>query len=69
MKKVLSGLLAVAVIAGSLATGMVHRARQRGLVEVSLHQLRDWASGPHLSVDDTPYGGGPDFCPPPCAGW
>jgi tRNA (guanine37-N1)-methyltransferase len=41
-----------------LAAGILHRARQRGLLEVSLHQLRDYASGRHLQVDDTPYGGG-----------
>src|SRR3989442_1685554 len=34
-------------------------ARERGVVEVILHQLRDYASGRHLQVDDTPYGGGP----------
>ena len=41
-----------------LAAGILHRARQRGLLEVSLHQLRDYAGGRHLQVDDTPYGGG-----------
>jgi tRNA (guanine37-N1)-methyltransferase len=41
-----------------LAAGILHRARQRGLLDVSLHQLRDYASGRHLQVDDTPYGGG-----------
>jgi tRNA (guanine37-N1)-methyltransferase len=41
-----------------LAAGVVHRARQRGLLAVSLHQLRDYAGGRHLQVDDTPYGGG-----------
>ena len=28
------------------------------MLEVSLHQLRDYASGRHLQVDDVPYGGG-----------
>jgi tRNA (guanine37-N1)-methyltransferase len=28
------------------------------VLEVSLHQLRDYASGRHLQVDDVPYGGG-----------
>ena len=41
-----------------LAAGILRRARERGLVEVSLHQLRDYADGRHLQVDDTPYGGG-----------
>jgi tRNA (guanine37-N1)-methyltransferase len=34
------------------------RARARGLLEISLHQVREYARGPHLQVDDTPYGGG-----------
>jgi tRNA (guanine37-N1)-methyltransferase len=41
-----------------LSVGILHRARERGLLTVSLHQLRDYASGRHLQVDDTPYGGG-----------
>src|SRR5207245_622143 len=47
------------MLASPLAAGVLHRARERGLVEVFLHQLRDYASGRHLQVDDTPYGGGP----------
>ena len=41
-----------------LAAGVLRRARDRGALEVSLHQLRDYAGGRHLQVDDTPYGGG-----------
>src|SRR5207237_269501 len=41
-----------------LAAGVLRRARERGALEVSLHQLRDYAGGRHLQVDDTPYGGG-----------
>ena len=41
-----------------LAAGVLRRARERGLLEISLHQLRDYAGGRHLQVDDTPYGGG-----------
>jgi len=29
------------------------------VLRVSLHQLRDYATGRHLQVDDVPYGGGP----------
>ncbi len=43
---------------GPLAVGVLGRARRRGVLEVSLHQLRDYASGKHLQADDTPYGGG-----------
>lgn len=46
------------MLGSALAAGIVKRARDRGLVEVHLHQLRDWATGRHLQVDDTPYGGG-----------
>jgi len=47
------------MLASPLAAGVLRRARERGVVEVLLHQLRDYASGRHLQVDDTPYGGGP----------
>ena len=41
-----------------LAAGVLGRAHSRGVVEIFLHQLRDYAGGRHLQVDDTPYGGG-----------
>lgn len=34
------------------------RAQKSGIVEIKVHNLRDWADGKHLTVDDTPYGGG-----------
>lgn len=43
---------------GPLAVGVLGRARTRGLLTVHLHQVRDYAEGRHLQVDDTPYGGG-----------
>lgn len=46
------------MLGAALAGGILHRARTRGLVEIALHQLRDYAGGRHLQVDDTPYGGG-----------
>jgi tRNA (guanine37-N1)-methyltransferase len=46
------------LLGSALAAGVLHRARTRGLIDVSLHQLRDYARGRHLQVDDTPYGGG-----------
>jgi tRNA (guanine37-N1)-methyltransferase len=45
-------------LASPLASGVIRRARDRGLVEIGLHQIRDYARGRHLQVDDTPYGGG-----------
>jgi tRNA (guanine37-N1)-methyltransferase len=43
---------------GPLATGPIRIARQKGLLEVSVHDLRDYATDKHLVVDDVPYGGG-----------
>jgi tRNA (guanine37-N1)-methyltransferase len=34
------------------------RARARGLLDLRVHDLRDWATDRHRTVDDTPYGGG-----------
>ncbi len=41
-----------------LEEGILGRAIQRGLVEVALLNIRDFAKGPHRTVDDRPYGGG-----------
>jgi tRNA (guanine37-N1)-methyltransferase len=43
---------------GPLTHSIIQRARERGLIEVRLHDLRAHASGRHRKVDDTPYGGG-----------
>lgn len=42
-----------------LGVSLLGKARDRGLIDLRLHQLRDWATDRHLTVDDTPYGGGP----------
>lgn len=42
----------------SLAESILGKAQQRGLLEVHSHNLRAWATGKHLTTDDTPYGGG-----------
>ena len=34
------------------------RAQRSGLLDVRLHDLRDWTTDRHRTVDDTPYGGG-----------
>jgi tRNA (guanine37-N1)-methyltransferase len=41
-----------------LTTSLVGRAIERGLLEVGVHDLRDWTEDRHRSVDDEPYGGG-----------
>jgi tRNA (guanine37-N1)-methyltransferase len=47
-----------ALFAPFLATSLVGRAVERGLLEVRLHDLRDYSEDRHRSVDDEPYGGG-----------
>lgn len=41
-----------------IKTGMVGIAKEKGLVEINVHNLRDWTTDNHKSVDDTPCGGG-----------
>jgi tRNA (guanine37-N1)-methyltransferase len=43
---------------GVLDFGILRRARQAGLVDVRIINLRDFATDKHRSVDDRPYGGG-----------
>jgi len=42
-----------------LGVSLLGKARERGLLEVRVHDLRDWTDDVHHSVDDAPYGGGP----------
>ena len=44
---------------GYLGQSLLKLAIDRGLVDVRLHNIRDWAEDRHKSVDDRPYGGGP----------
>lgn len=44
---------------GYLGQSLLKLAIERGLVDVRLHNIRDWAEGRHKCVDDRPYGGGP----------
>ncbi len=37
---------------------IIKRADDAGLVEIALHDLRDWTDDRHRTVDDAPYGGG-----------
>ncbi|HTW96045.1 MAG TPA: tRNA (guanosine(37)-N1)-methyltransferase TrmD, partial [Candidatus Methylomirabilis sp.] len=38
--------------------GMVRRAVDKKIIKVKAHNLRDWTTDKHRSVDDSPYGGG-----------
>ena len=42
-----------------LGLSLPGKARDRGLLDLHVHDLRAWTSDRHHSVDDTPYGGGP----------
>ena len=46
------------MIATYLQQGVLGRAIKRGLVEVNLINIRDFARGSHNTTDDRPYGGG-----------
>jgi tRNA (guanine37-N1)-methyltransferase len=41
-----------------LESSMLQRARQRRLIEVRVHNIRDYTKDKHHTTDDTPYGGG-----------
>ena len=42
----------------SLDVSLTGKARASGLLDLAVHDLRDWTHDRHRSVDDTPYGGG-----------
>ena len=46
------------VFGAYLDASILQRARQNGLVEVHLHNIRDWTTDKHHVCDDLPYGGG-----------
>lgn len=41
-----------------LALSLLGKARDSGILDLQVHDLRDWTSDRHRTVDDTPYGGG-----------
>jgi tRNA (guanine37-N1)-methyltransferase len=47
------------MVEGPLSDGIVQRAREKGLVDLHVHDLRDHTDDRHRSVDDAPFGGGP----------
>ena len=48
-----------AMFAGPLDESIVKRARAEGLLDLAVHNLRDYAHDRHRTVDDKPFGGGP----------
>ena len=43
---------------GVFAESIIKRAIDNNLVEINIHNIRDYSKDPHKKVDDTPYGGG-----------
>ncbi|GAA1469602.1 tRNA (guanosine(37)-N1)-methyltransferase TrmD [Microbacterium thalassium] len=41
-----------------LDVSLIGKARDRGILDLHVHDLRDWTHDRHRTVDDTPYGGG-----------
>jgi tRNA (guanine37-N1)-methyltransferase len=48
-----------AMFAGPLDESIIKRAREAGLLDLRIHQLRDYTHDKHKTVDDRPFGGGP----------
>lgn len=46
------------MFAGPFEESIIKRAREAGLVEIALHNIRDYATDKHQVTDDSPYGGG-----------
>ena len=47
------------MIEAGLSEGVVHRGIESGVLQVRVHDLRDFTADRHRTVDDAPYGGGP----------
>ena len=47
------------MVEAGLAEGVISRGVERRLLDIKIHDLREYTSDRHRSVDDVPYGGGP----------
>jgi tRNA (guanine37-N1)-methyltransferase len=47
------------MFSGPFDESIIKRAADAGLVEIHVHDIRQWAKGRHKVADDYPYGGGP----------
>jgi len=47
------------MLEGPLGDGIVKRARDAGLVDIRIHDLRAFSDDRHRTIDDSPFGGGP----------
>ncbi len=47
------------MLEGFLSESMIGRAREAGILEIGVHDIRNWAFSKHKNTDDRPFGGGP----------
>jgi len=47
------------VVQEYINTGILRIAQEKDIIDINVHNLRDWTNDKHKTVDDTPYGGGP----------
>jgi tRNA (guanine37-N1)-methyltransferase len=47
------------IFSGYVSQGLLSKAIESGLVQIDLHDIRNWTLDKHQRVDDRPYGGGP----------
>lgn len=47
------------LFSGALDYGLIHQAKKKGILDLSIRDLRDFTHDRHRTVDDMPYGGGP----------
>ncbi|MBA2519796.1 MAG: tRNA (guanosine(37)-N1)-methyltransferase TrmD [Chloroflexia bacterium] len=46
------------MFAGPLDESIIKRAQAANLIQIAIHDIRDWTTDRHRTADDTPYGGG-----------
>lgn len=46
------------LLVSPLQESMLHRAQEKKLVQIEVHDLRDYTHDKHRTIDDTPFGGG-----------
>ncbi len=47
------------MLSGFLSESMLGRAQEAGILDLQVHNIRDWSTSKHKNVDDRPFGGGP----------
>jgi tRNA (guanine37-N1)-methyltransferase len=47
------------LVESPLNESIIRQARKKGLIDIIIHDLRDYTHDRHNTIDDTPYGGGP----------